>query len=253
MQRRYYYTHKKSKKKSSTKTNNGWLRTALYILMGTLCVWLCAILWFHTSSGKIGTEVAKGLHQLLGGSAGLLPVFLAYWLVQTIRNKSASFLFFLLGTSITLVSFSSVCTCLRQIFTGSLISGGLVGEKVFFSLKGIIGSVGAALFSLAFVLVGLHILVAIPWRTVLTKTAEFIKNDFNGWMDSRAELKQKVAEGKQEIKEKAEAAENRPVAEEVRELPQIRRAKPEIRRPVAEPITELPRQEDPAPKKATQT
>ncbi len=250
MQRRYYYTHKKSKKKSAS-TNAGWLRTALYILMGTLCVWLCAILWFHTSSGKIGTEVAKWLHQALGASAGLLPVFLGYWLVQTIRNKSASFLFFLLGTSITLASFSSVCTCLRQIFTGSLISGGFVGEKVFFALKGVIGSVGAALFSLAFVLVGLHILVAIPWRTVISKTAEFIKSDFNGWMDSRAELKQKVAEGKQEIKEKAKQAENRPVAEEVRELPEIRRAaKPEIRRPVAEPITELPHPDDPAPKKS---
>ena len=129
-------------------------------------------------------------------------MFLLYWLVQTIRNKSASFLFFLLGTSITLSAFSSLCTCLRQIFTNSLISGGLVGEKIFFALKDIVGSVGAALFSLAFVLVGLHMLVAIPWRTVLTKTAELIKNDFNGWMESRAELRQKVSEGKQEINEK---------------------------------------------------
>ncbi len=240
---RYYYTHKKSKKKSS-QSNAAWLRAALYILMGTLCVWLCAILWFHAASGKLGDSIAQELRQLLGLSAGLLPIFLAYWLVQTIRNKSASFLFFLIGTSITLSSFSSLCTCLRQIFTNSLISGGAVGDKVFFALKGVVGSVGAALFSIAFALVGLHILVAIPWKTVITKIAQFIQNDFNGWMDSRAELKQKVAEGKQEIKERAEAAENRPVAEEVTELPQIRRAKPEIRRPVAEPVSELPRQEE---------
>ena len=247
---RYYYTHKKSRKKTSSKQNTAWMRTACYILMGTLCVWLCAILWFHTSSGKIGSEVAKFLHQLLGASSGLLPLFLGYWLVQTIRNKSSSVLFFLLGTFVTLAGFSSVCTCLRQIFTDSLISGGVVGEKVFFTLKGITGSLGAALFSLAFVLVGLHMLVAIPWRTVIAKTAEFIRNDFNGWMDSRAELKQKVAQGKQEIKEKAQQEQNRPVAEEVHELPEIRRpAAPEIRRPVAEPITELPRQEEPAPKK----
>lgn len=238
---RYYYTHKKSKKKSS-QSNAAWLRAALYILMGTLCVWLCAILWFHTASGKLGDSIAQELRQLMGLSAGLLPIFLAYWLVQTIRNKSASFLFFLMGTSITLASFSSICTCLRQVFTDSLISGGLVGDKMFFALKGVIGSVGAALFSVAFVLVGLHILVAIPWKTVITKIAQFIQNDFNGWMDSRAELKQKVAEGKQEMKERAQAAENRPVAEEVTALPEIRRAKPEIRRPVAEPVTELPRQ-----------
>lgn len=238
---RYYYARKKSKKKTA-KSNNAWMRTALYILMGTLCAWLCAILWFHTSSGKLGGNIAGQLKHLLGASAGLLPIFLAYWLVQTIRNKSASFLFFLLGTSITLSSFSSICTCLQQIFTGSLISGGVVGEKVFFALKGIVGSFGAALFSFAFVLVGMHMLVAIPWRTVLVKTWQLVENDFNGWMDARAELKQKVAEGKQEIKQKAEQTENRPVAEEVLELPEIRRAKPEIRRPVAEPVTELPRQ-----------
>lgn len=238
---RYYYTRKKSKKKASSKANTAWFRTALYILMGTLCVWLGAVLWFHVSSGKLGGSIAQDLRYILGESATLLPIFLAYWLVQTIRNKSASFLFFLIGTTITLVGFSSICTCLQQIFTGSLISGGKVGETIFFALKGVAGSVGAALFSIAFVLVGLHILVAIPWSVVIRKTVQLIQNDFNGWMESRAELKQKVAEGKQEIKERANAAESHPVAEEVNELPEIHRAKPEIRRPVAEPITELPR------------
>ena len=237
---RYYYARKKSKKKSA-QSNTAWLRAALYILMGALCVWLCAILWFHASSGKLGGSIAGELRGLLGAGAALLPIFFIYWLVQTIRNKSASFLFFLIGTSITLSSFSSLCTCLRQIFTESLISGGLVGDHVFFALKGVVGSVGASLFSLAFMLVGMHILVAIPWGTLIRKSAELIQNDFNGWMDSRAELKQKVAEGKQEIKERAESSDNRPIAEEVTELPEIRRSKPEIRRPVAEVITELPR------------
>ena len=111
---------------------------------------------------------------------------------------------------------------------------------------------GAALFSVAFVLVGVHILVAIPWSVVIRKLAQLVQNDFAGWMESRAQLKQKVAEGKQEIKQRAEQAENRPVAEEVHDLPEIRRpAKPEIRRPVAEPITELPRQEEAPRKKVT--
>ncbi len=249
--RRYYYTRKKSKKKSTSKANTAWFRTALYILMGTLCVWLGAVLWFHVSSGKLGGSIAQDLRYIIGASATLLPIFLAYWLVQTIRNKSASFLFFLIGTSITLVGFSSICTCLQQIFTGSLISGGKVGETIFFALKGVAGSVGATLFSIAFVLVGLHILVAIPWSVVIRKTAQLIQNDFNGWMESRAELKQKVAEGKQELNERAQAAESHPVAEEVNELPEIRRAKPEIRRPVAEPITELPRAAEDTAVKAT--
>lgn len=243
---RYYYTHKKSKKKAR-QSNTAWLRTALYILVGTLCVWLCAILWFHVASGKVGTSLGNELHQLLGASACLLPFFLAYWLIQTVRNKCTSFLFFLVGTCITLSGFSSVCTCLRQIFTDSLITGGIVGNKLFFALKSVVGSVGAALFSIAFVLVGIHILVAIPWATVIRKTFQFIQSDFNGWMESRAELKQRIEQGKQEIKERAEAVENRPVAEEVSQLPEIRRAKPEIRRPVAEPITELPRVKEEIP------
>ena len=247
---RYYYTHKKSKKRAASASSAVWLRTALYILMGTVCVWLAAVLWFHTASGKLGDTLAQFLRQFIGAPAGLLPLFLVYWLVQTIRNKSASFLFFLIGSTLTLGSLSSLCTCLRQIFTDSLISGGLVGEKLFFSLKGVLGSVGAALFSAAFMLVGLHLLVAIPWRTVIIKTVEFIRNDFNGWMDSRAELKQKVSQAKEEMKQQAQQSQSQPVAEEVRELPQIRRpAKPEIRRPVAEPVTQLPRTQEPAAKK----
>ena len=216
----------------------------LYILAGTVDLWLFYILWFNASQGMAGKEVAEVLFQLLGQSAGLLPLFLAYWLIQTIRNKSASFLFFLIGTAVTLGGFSSVLTLLKLIFKDSLLSGGAAGQKVFYALQSVCGSVGAALFSLALVLVGLHLLFAIPWSVVLKKTAEFIRNDFNGWMEARAELKEKVAEGRAEIKEKsAKETTARPVAEEIHEVPEIHRSKPEIRRPVAEPV-HLPRREE---------
>ena len=184
--------------------------------------------------------MASYLFQLLGQGAGLIPLFLAYWLLQTIRNKSASFLFFLIGTSVTLAAFSSLLTLLKLIFTDSLISGGRAGQTLFYALKGVSGTAGAAVFSLALALVGLHMLFAIPWSVILQKTIEFIRNDFNGWLDARAELKQKLAEGRAELKEKAEKETIRPVAEELHELPEIHRSKPEIRRPVAEQIT-LPR------------
>lgn len=234
---KYYYAAKKSKKKTQKNSSGPWLRTVLYILAGTVDLWLFYILWFNASQGMAGKEVAEVLFQLLGQSAGLLPLFLAYWLLQTIRNKSASFLFFLIGTAVTLGGFSSVLTLLKLIFKDSLLSGGAAGQKVFYALQSVCGSVGAALFSLALVLVGLHLLFAIPWSVVLKKTAEFIRNDFNGWMEARAELKEKVAEGRAEIKEKsAKETTARPVAEEIHEVPEIHRSKPEIRRPVAEPV-----------------
>lgn len=234
---KYYYAAKKSKKKTQKNSSGPWLRTVLYILAGTVDLWLFYILWFNASQGMAGKEVAEVLFQLLGQSAGLLPLFLAYWLIQTIRNKSASFLFFLIGTAVTLGGFSSVLTLLKLIFKDSLLSGGAAGQKAFYALQSVCGSVGAALFSLALVLVGLHLLFAIPWSVVLKKTAEFIRNDFNGWMEARAELKEKVAEGRAEIKEKsAKETTARPVAEEIHEVPEIHRSKPEIRRPVAEPV-----------------
>lgn len=241
---KYYYAAKKSKKKTQKTSSGPWLRTVLYILAGTVDLWLFYILWFNASQGMAGKEVAEVLFQLLGQSAGLLPLFLAYWLIQTIRNKSASFLFFLIGTAVTLGGFSSVLTLLKLIFKDSLLSGGAAGQKVFYALQSVCGSVGAALFSLALVLVGLHLLFAIPWSVVLKKTAEFIRNDFNGWMEARAELKEKVAEGRAEIKEKsAKETTARPVAEEIHEVPEIHRSKPEIRRPVAEPV-HFPRREE---------
>lgn len=240
---KYYYAAKKSKKKTKKTSSLAWMRTVLYILAGALCLWLFCILWFNVSKGPAGDAVSSDLFQLFGQGAGLIPLFLAYWLVQTVRHKSASFLFFLLGSSVTLAAFSSLLTLLKLIFTDSLISGGRVGQSLFYALKSVSGTVGATLFSLALILVGLHMLFAIPWSVVLQKTAEFMRNDFNGWLEARAELKQKVTEGRKEIKEKAAKESVRPVAEEIHEAPEIRRSKPEIRRPVAEPV-KLPRREE---------
>lgn len=240
---KYYYAAKKSKKKTKKTSSLAWMRTVLYILAGALCLWLFCILWFNVSKGPAGDAVSSDLFQLFGQGAGLIPLFLAYWLVQTVRHKSASFLFFLLGSSVTLAAFSSLLTLLKLIFTDSLISGGRVGQSLFYALKSVSGTVGATLFSLALILVGLHMLFAIPWSVVLQKMAEFMRNDFNGWLEARAELKQKVTEGRKEIKEKAAKESVRPVAEEIHEAPEIRRSKPEIHRPVAEPV-KLPRREE---------
>ena len=248
---KYYYAAKKSRKKSKKTSSTAWVRSTFYILGSALCVWLFYILWFNHTSGTIGKNTASLLFQTFGQAAALFPLLLTYWLVQTIRKKSASFLLFLIGAGITLCACASVLTCLKLIFTDSLLSGGKVGTAIFYAFKGVMGSVGAALFSLAFILVGLQILFAIPWAVVFQKTIEFVRNDFNGWLEARAELKQKVTEGRAAVKAQAEQTTQLPaplsIAEEIHSMPQIHRAKPEIRRPKAEPITTLPRTEEPAP------
>ncbi|MCQ2411183.1 MAG: DNA translocase FtsK, partial [Elusimicrobiaceae bacterium] len=245
---KYYYAAKKSRRKTSKTSSAAWVRSACYILGAAVCVWLFYILWINGKSGKISEPTATFLFQLLGQAAALFPLFLTYWLVQTIRHKSSSFLLFFIGSSITLSAFASLISCLQRIFTDSLLNGGKVGATVFEAFKSVVGSVGAALFSLAFVLVGLQILFAIPWSVVLQKTVEFIRNDFSGWMEARAELKQKVTEGRAIVKAKATEPEQPAaplaVAEEIRSMPQIHRAKPEIRRPKAEPVTVLAKHEE---------
>lgn len=248
----YYYTRKKSKKKTKRTTASfaPWLRSVLYIFGAALCVWLACILWFNAGSGKIGESIVKYLQSIFGLGAGTIPLFLGYWLVQAVRKQSTSFLFFLIGTIVTLSSFSGLCTALQLVFTGSLINGGKVGEYLFPKLKTFAGGAGATLFLLAFVVLGIHLLFAISWTDIFKNTLRFIRNDFNEWMNARAELKQKEQEAKGEKpapskkeKSKEQDKEEHPEQEEPHAEPEIRRVKPEIRRPVAEPV-KLPAREE---------
>ena len=239
----YYYARKKSKKKQPKQSSVRWLASALYILGFAVTAWLFAILWFGLSKGTVSEASSRVLSQFFGQSAPLIPLLLTYWLVRSLIKKSTAFVFFLFGSLFTLTAFSSVLTMLKLIFTDSQITGGLAGQKVFYWFEGIVGPVGASLFSLAFLLVGLHILFAIPWRVVVEKSAEFLREDFQGWMEARAELKEKVKEGKESVKEAASL----PVApvdsdEEARpSKPKIYRPHTEIKAPVAEMVKELPR------------
>jgi len=252
---KYYYAAKKSRKKTKKNSDStAWVRSAFYILGGALCVWLFLILWFNVSKGPVGNSVDKFLFDNLGQAKLFIPLFLAYWLVQIIRKKSSAFFFFLLGSAITLCSCAGLLTFLRTIFTDSLITGGAVGQGIFSSLQKVTGTIGATVFSLAFMLVGIHMLFAIPWSVIIQKTIEFIYNDFTSWMEARAELKQKVSQAQEEKRhsekesepaEEEEEEEEEPVSAPAK--PEIHRPKPEIRRPiVAEPI-KLPSRTEAAP------
>lgn len=233
---RYRTTYKKSKKRTKKATTANWVPSALYILGGALCVWLFCILWFNVGRGVLGDTLAGQLYKYIGQTSVLLPLFLAYWLVQSVRKKSAAFLFFLLGSGTTLCAGASLLALLHSLLPKSNISGGQFGQEVFLWFKGIAGTFGSGVFSLALILVGLHMLFAIPWGVIVQKTGEFIRADYNEWLDARAELKEKVQTGKEEIKAASAQTHDEKSADSPEEE---RHSKPEIRRPVAE-IIKLP-------------
>lgn len=245
---KYYYARKKSaKKKTKQEPSVRWLASALYILGFAADAWLLAVLWFNLSKGPAGEAACRALRQLFGQSAPLIPLFLTYWLVRSLIKKTAAFVFFLIGSLITLAAFSSVLTMLKLIFSGSQITGGAVGQSVFYWFDGIVGPVGASLFSLALLLVGVHMLFAIPWRVVLQKSVEFLRRDFQGWMEARAELKEKVQEGEKELRTAAassaavEQADEEPAAPHPSKPTIYRTSAQQIKAPVAGIVKELPR------------
>lgn len=245
--RRYQYTYKKSKRKTKQQSTVRWLASALYILGFAVDAWLFAVLWFNFSRGNAGEVVCRVLYQMFGQSAALIPLLLTYWLVRSIIKRTGAFFFFLLGSTITLAAFSSVLTMLKLIFSDSQLTGGLIGQSVFYWLAGIMGHVGASLLSLALLLVGGNILVSIPWRTVIQKSAELIRQDFQGWMEARAELKEKVKEAKNEMKrdftpEHRETDFSDSEETSSHRKPKIYRSNAQIKAPVAGIVKEVPGQ-----------
>ena len=237
-----YYARKKSKKKTPKNTSVRWLASALYIFGFAAVAWLFAMLWFGIAQGEISQNFLRTVNQFFGQSAPLIPVLLTYWLVRSLIKKTSAFVFFLFGSLLTLTAFSSVLTMLKLIFSGSQITGGYAGQELFYWFEDFVGPFGASLFSLALLLVGLHMLFAIPWRVVVEKTTEFLRDDFQNWMDARAELKEKVQEGKAQVKRQASITQEPLSADRPQPSgPKIYRPQTEIQVPVAGLVKNLPR------------
>ncbi len=243
---RYAYTYKKSKKKAKQQSAVRWLASALYILGFAVDAWLFAVLWFNFSKGNAGEVAYRWLYQIFGQSAPLIPLLLTYWLIRSIVKKTTAFFFFLFGSVLTLSAFSAVLTMLKLIFSESQLTGGRVGQSIFYWFAGIMGPVGASLFSLALLLVGGNILFAIPWKTVVIKSAEFLRDDYHSWLEARAELKQKVKEAKVEMKQAtaeddlADTETEEQYTSSSRRKPTIYRSNAQIKAPVAGLVKEVP-------------
>lgn len=243
----YRTIHKKSKsKKPARKQADGLGLLAVWVFSLAFCMWLTWVLWIGGQNGAAGKAVHDWLFKAFGQTAMLLPLFLMYWLARTIKSKKMSVFTSLAGFAFAMGGLCSVMHFLGGLFEKSSVSGGDFGKAVFGAIASVAGGAGALIAACAFIFIGLHILFAIPWLATLRKTKELLSEDFNSWMQARAEFKEQIKQAKEEEKQNqprrvTESEEPEQKTEEKQKLP------PKISRPVAEMVKMPPRQNQPLP------
>ncbi len=247
--RRHSNLYKKSGKKQKN-TSGGVPKLAfVWVISFALIVWIsCTLYGLKAMSGTAGKETYNFLLKYFGSTAYFIPLFLFYWLYRSIKNRTLAIFTLLLGVFLTLGSLGGEIAFIKTIFVESHLSSGVIGQMFFDFIARFFGKAGGAIFCFAGMILGIHILFAIPWRATINKIIELLRNDFTSWMEARAQFKTQVEEAKEEEKEKEEkAAKNAPrrvvAEEEQEEVEEESKPMPKISRPVAQMIT-LPRKQE---------
>ncbi|MBO4706983.1 MAG: DNA translocase FtsK 4TM domain-containing protein [Elusimicrobiaceae bacterium] len=225
--------HKKAKNKAN-QDGNSFFKILVLVLCAAVFLWLTWILWGSTSnSGPAGKYVYNLLRNILGTAAYLLPLFLLYWLYRAIKCKTLAFFTLLFGMSLALSGLSILIAFLKTNFAQSSLMGGLIGDFFFNRLSGVAGKSGAIIIAIACTFLGIHILFAIPWKETLIKCWGLIKEDYIAWDNAKADLRQKIANRKEEEKQEEDSKEDE---EQTPEAEPIKKAPPKIMRATAEMI-----------------
>ena len=236
--------YKKAKNKGS-QGGNSFFKILIWVFCAAVFLWLTWILWGSTStSGPAGKYVYNILKEVLGTAAYLLPLFLIYWLYRAVKYKTLAFFTLLFGMALALSGFSILIAFLKANFAQSSLTGGFIGDFFFKHLTGVAGKSGAIIIAIACTFLGIHVLVAIPWKETLIKCWGLIKEDYVAWDQAKADLRQKIAERKEEEKQEENTAEE----EQIAEPEPVKKAPPKIMRATAEMITTPQRIKEETPK-----
>ena len=196
--RRTVYKKNKGKKQDQF----SFFKVLVWVFCATFFLWLTWILWFSAgSSGPAGQSIYNCLKNILGTACYFLPFFLIYWLYRAVKYKTLAFITLLFGVFLALSGLAILIAFMHNNFQNSSLAGGVIGDFFFKHLKGVSGTSGAIIIAMACSFLGIHILFAIPWKDTILKTCSLIKEDFTVWMQARADLKQKIAERKEEEKQ----------------------------------------------------
>ena len=247
----YSSLYKKSKKKQKS-SRSGWsLLGFVWVFSFALIVWLgCTLYGLKDMSGVAGKETYDFLLKYFGSTAYFIPVFLFYWLWRSIKNRTLAVFTLLFGAFLTLGSLGGEIAFLKSFFTKSSFSAGIVGQSFFDFIESFSGKAGGAIFCLAGIILGVHILFLIPWVSTIRKTIEILKNDFTSWMQARAEFKTQIEEAKKQAKQEEDTpskSEPRRVVSEEEPSEEEHKAMPKISRPVAQMISLPARKQEPKP------
>ena len=246
---RYNNLYKKSKKKQKPAKKGFSFLAFIWVFAFALIVWLACVLYgFKDLSGIAGKDTSEFLLKYFGSAAYFIPLFLFYWLWRSVKNRTLAVFTLLLGVFLTLGSLGGEIAFLKTFFEKTSFSAGLIGQAFFDFLASFSGKAGGAIFCFAGIILGVHILFAIPWVLTIRKSIEILKNDFSSWMQARAEFKAQIEEAKEQEKQRQEKeppSAPRRVVEESSLSQDKQKTLPKISRPVAQMISLPPRKAEP--------
>ncbi len=225
--------HKKTKNKGG-QGKISFFKILVWVFCAVVFLWITWILWISAgTAGPAGKYVYNAFIQILGTTVYLLPIFLLYWLYRAVKYQTLAFFTLLFGMGLTLSGISILIAFLKTNFTQSSLAGGIIGDFFFKHLTGIAGKSGAIIIAIACTFLGIHILVAIPWKETLIKCWGLIKEDYIAWDQAKADLRQKIAERKEEEKQEEKSNTEE---EQISEPEPIKKVPPKIMRATAEMI-----------------
>ena len=243
----YSSLYKKSKKKQKNAKQGISFLAFIWVFSFALIIWTgCTLYGLKDLSGIAGKQTYSFLLNYFGTAAYFIPLFLLYWLWRSIKNRTLAVFTLLLGVVLTLGSLGGEIAFLKTFFAKSSFSAGIIGQAFFNFIASFSGKVGGAIFCFAGIILGVHILFAIPWVLTIRKTVEVLKNDFSSWMQARAEFKTQIAKAKEQAKQSEETKEQSSPRRVVEESPaeQEQKALPKISRPVAKMVQLPPRKQE---------
>ncbi len=177
-----------------------------WLLVGLAAGFISWALYVPEASGSAGQWVHNNLTLVLGSAAFLIPIWIAYAMLWYTRTDNLKGLISLsLGGGVSLIASSTVLGITALMVEAKAPWGGVIGGFLAANLVRSIGMIGAFVFTLALLLLGLQILFEISWISIVGRLLSTLNDDYHTWKKEREELKSLFTEAaKKALPEKKE-------------------------------------------------
>ncbi|MFA6093251.1 MAG: DNA translocase FtsK 4TM domain-containing protein [Elusimicrobiota bacterium] len=198
---RVYYSSAANKKKRN-KRGSSPLSSALRWMFAAAVTFLLAtaVYWPH-AAGTLGAPIHEALWSALGGAAALLPPMLVAALLWRLRMETG-FITLTASSTLLIASASFLLGELGLLFSRAW--GGTLGQSLAAACQGALGHPVTLLLAAGLGLLGLQVLTGISWMRLLGSGIRIAVDDYRGWVKSRKELHDLLAQA--QTRSKASAA-----------------------------------------------